>query len=246
MPDLDRMRAAAAELSARLTSSRTHRFASMSPRGALSPERIAWRIEPRAAAAAEPSSATIYLHGIVGSEWDGLKSGSFAQALDGLDVDRLSVRVNSPGGFVADGVAIYSALLEHRAHKTVRVDGLAASAASMIAMAGDEIEISKPARMMIHDAWGIAIGNAGDLLKEAEILDGLSQDIAQVYADRAGGKPETWRGAMLAETWYSSAEAVTAKLADRVVNDPAAKTGPEDRASQLIWARARARNIVKR
>lgn len=250
MPDLDRMRAAARELTDRLARVRNAHleFPSTvingSSRRASGPYamRIQHRIER---AAATPTSATVWLHGIVGDDWDGLDSGTFARDLAALDVDQLTVRINSPGGFVAHGVAIYGALYEHPARKTVRVDGMAASMASVIAMAGDEIEISKPARMMIHDAWGIAIGNAGDLLKEAEILDGLSQDIAGVYAGKAGGKPADWRALMLAETWYSSAGAVDAGLADRVVNDPSTKDGPEDRASQLIRARARATGILR-
>jgi len=202
------------------------------------------RLEHRFAAVT-PAEATLYVHGIVGDEWDGLDSGTFARELAALDVKTIQLRINSPGGFVSHGVAMYQALREHPARKVGHVDGMAASMATVIAMAADELHIAKPGRMMIHDAWGIAIGNAGDMLAEAELLDGLSQDIAAVYADRTGkGTPASWRTAMLAETWYSSAQAVAVGLADTVKTETARGGEPEDRATQLIRARARANKII--
>lgn len=182
--------------------------------------------------------AKVYIYDVVGG-WD-LNAGDFVQKLHALDVAGIDLHVNSPGGFVFDGVAIYSALKNHKADVTTYVDGVAASAASFVAMAGDEIVVEKPARMMIHDAQAVGVGNAADMREYADLLDETSDTIAGIYADRAGGKPADWRAAMLANagsgTWYSAHAAVDAGLADRVANDSPA---PEDRASQLIRARAR-------
>jgi ATP-dependent protease ClpP protease subunit len=91
--------------------------------------------------------------------------------------------------------------------------------------------------MMIHDASGLTIGNASDMRQMADLLDELSNTIATIYADRAGGTTASWRTAMQAETWYGASEAVKAGLADRVANDTTA--APENLRSQRIRARAR-------
>lgn len=187
--------------------------------------------------------AKVYVYDVVGG-YD-LTAADFVQRLDALDATGIDLHINSPGGYVFDGVAIFSALKNHKADVTTYIDGLAASAASFVAMAGDEIVIEKPARMMLHDAMGVGIGNAADMREYADLLDETSDIIAGIYADRAGGKPADWRKVMLANgekgTWYSAHAAVDAGLADRVANDSPA---PEDRSSQLI--RARARVLLKR
>lgn len=189
--------------------------------------------------AAKGERAKVYVYDVVGAAWD-LTADVFVKQLHALDASGIDLHINSPGGFVWDGIAIYSALKNHKAPVTTYVDGIAASAASFIAMAGDEIVVEKPARMMMHDAQGIGIGNAADMREYADLLDETSDTIAGIYADRAGGKAADWRKAMQANagsgTWYSSHAAVDAGLADRVGNDSKA---PENRASQLIRARAR-------
>lgn len=168
----------------------------------------------------------------------GVNANDFVRDLRTVDASVIDLHINSGGGHVFDAVAIYSALRNHPARVDVFVDGIAASAASFIAQAGDTIAIEKPAKMMIHDAAGLVIGNAADMREFADLLDDLSDTIAGIYADRAGGTVAKWREAMRAETWYGAAEAVKAGLADRVANDGKA-TVPEDRSSQLIRARAR-------
>lgn len=152
-----------------------------------------------------------------GEDW-GVSAKEFAAALDDLgdDVNEIQLHINSPGGEVTEGVAILNALRNHDARVVVTVDGLAASAASFIAMAADQIIMGRNTEMMIHDAWGICIGPSEDMRALADRLDQISDNIASVYADRAGGSPIDWRGAMHAETWYSAEEAVEAGLADRV------------------------------
>lgn len=152
-----------------------------------------------------------------GGDW-GVSAKEFTSALDALpgDVATIELHVNSPGGEVFDGIAILNALRNHPANVRAVVDGLAASAASFIVSGADEVVMGRNAELMIHDARGIAIGNAADMKQMADLLDHLSDNIAGVYAEKSGGTVADWRTAMLAETWYSADEAVTAGLADRV------------------------------
>jgi ATP-dependent protease ClpP protease subunit len=184
--------------------------------------------------------AEVFIYGYIGDDWaeEDVTAASFTKALRAITAPAIDLRVNSPGGAVFDGIAIYTALLDHPAVVDVTVDGVAASAASFVSMAGDTVSMQKPAKMMIHDASGIVLGNAADMQEMADLLNELSDTIAGIYADRAGGTVATWREAMKAETWYSAAAAVEAGLADQVVNDTT-QPAPEDRRSQVIRARAR-------
>lgn len=129
----------------------------------------------------------------------------------------LTVRVNSPGGEVHGGIAIMNALRALPGTVTVVVEGLAASAASFIAVGGaDRLVLRPEASLMIHDAWTGVDGNAADLTKAVEELDRISSTMAQIYSTKAGGTPEQWREAMRAETWFTASEAVDAGLADAV------------------------------
>jgi ATP-dependent protease ClpP protease subunit len=195
---------------------------------------------------ADGDRAEVFLYGYIGDDYyeEDVTAASFTKALRGITAPAIDLRVNSPGGAVFDGIAIYTALLEHPATVDVYVDGVAASAASFVSMAGDTIAMQKPAKMMIHDASGIVLGNAADMQAMADLLDELSDTIAGIYADRAGGLTATWRDAMKAETWYSAAAAVEAGLADRVANDTT-ETGPDDRHNQSELIRARARLLLK-
>jgi ATP-dependent protease ClpP protease subunit len=145
--------------------------------------------------------------------WFGVWAQDVVDALDGITGD-LHVRINSPGGDVFDGIAIHNALAGHPGNVTVTVDGLAASAASFIAQAGDTITMNRGAQMMIHDAWGVCMGNAADMTEMAGLLDRLSDTIAGIYADRASGDVADWRTSMRAESWYNASEAIAAGLAD--------------------------------
>ena len=130
----------------------------------------------------------------------------------------LEVHLNTPGGEVFDGIAIYGALKQRDGLVRVVIDSLAASIGSVIAMAADpgQLVIAKNASVMIHDGFGMGIGNAKDLRELADLLDKTSDNIAGIYADRTGQPASQWREAMLAETWYIGQEAVDAGLADFV------------------------------
>lgn len=162
-----------------------------------------------------PSSADVYVYDTLGG-WFGMTADDFVRDVAGLDVDELRLHINSPGGDVSEGVAIANVLRQHRARVTVYVDGMAASAASVVAMAGDEVVMGIGSQLMIHDAWGMCVGNAAEMAKAAEMLDSTSDALASTYAARAGGTAQEWRERMRAETWYTADEAVAAGLADRV------------------------------
>lgn len=195
---------------------------------------IAPRLTVRAAAGGRTA---VLVYGYIGDDWDGVSAATFARELAGIGDGGIDLHINSGGGSVFDGIAMHAALRNHSSDVTSYVDGVAASAASFLAMAGDEIVIEKPAKMMIHNASGIVYGHKADMLEMAALLDELDGTIAAMYADRAGGPVADWSARMDATTWYGSAEAVAVGLADRVANAPAA--APEDRRSQLIRARAR-------
>lgn len=199
-----------------------------------------WRIT-----GADTDRAEVFIYGAI-SDWYGdVNAADFVKALADVTAPAIDLRVNSPGGLVFDAVAIYTALQQHSARVDVRIEGLAASAASFIAQAGDTIAIAKPARMMIHDAQGFTMGGPAEHREMLAVLDDLSNMIAEIYADRAGGTVADWREPMTATTWYTSAAAVEAGLADTIAGDTEAGDeseadgGPADRASQLLRARAR-------
>lgn len=152
-----------------------------------------------------------------GGDW-GVSAKEFAAALDDLPSDTSEIRlhINSPGGDVFDGIAILNALRNHDARVVAVVDGIAASAASFVAAGADELVMARNSELMIHDAWGLCVGNAEDMRKLAEDLDRVSNNIASVYAEKAGTDVTDWRAAMARETWYTAAEAVDAGLADRI------------------------------
>lgn len=168
--------------------------------------------------------------------WGGVSATMVREAMSEINGD-IRVRINSPGGDVYDGIAILNLLRTHaESHKvTVQIDGLAASAASFVAMAGEEIVIMPNAEIMIHDASMMTWGNAEELRTDADGLDRVSGNIADAYALRAGGKAATWRERMKAETWYSAKEAVKAGLADRVADVKASKGAAAASALGNSW-----------
>lgn len=178
------------------------------PHASLVEGRRDWyRIENRAA-----NSADIYIYDEIG--YFGVTAADFVRELQGLDVAEINLHLNTPGGDVFDGIAIHNAIKQHPAQCNVTIDALAASIGSVIALAGDSIEIASNARMMIHEAFALAIGDATDMARMAARLDETSGIIAQMYADKAGGTVTEWRDRMRAETWYTGQQAVDAGLCD--------------------------------
>ncbi|MGL4300066.1 MAG: head maturation protease, ClpP-related [Candidatus Neomicrothrix subdominans] len=165
----------------------------------------------------------VLLYGEVDEFW-GIDPAKFAVDFRAIEADAITLRINSPGGYVYDGIAIYNVVKDHPADITVVVDSLAASIASVIAMAGDKIVMNRGSEMMIHSAWAIAIGDADAMREVADSLDRQNKKIARIYQGRAGADLNAWLSAMARETWYDGPEAVAAGLADEAVDvDPAAK-----------------------
>jgi ATP-dependent Clp endopeptidase proteolytic subunit ClpP len=182
-------------------------------RRAVKPDAKSWfRIENAAA-----PEADLYIMDEIGG-W-GVLASDFVRELSAITAGVINLHLSTPGGDVFDGIAIYNALRNHPATVNVNIIGLAASAGSFIAQAGDSVTIERNAQMMIHDAAGFCGGQASDMRTMAELLDKCSDNIADIYSQRTGGDVETWRAAMLAETWYSGAEAVAAGLADAVTGE---------------------------
>lgn len=173
------------------------------------------------AAPATPGSiATLRMYGPIDSwgGWWGISAKDVSEALDALgpDVTEIRVRINSPGGEAWEGMAILNMLRAHPAKVVAIVDGLAASAASFIAAGCEETVMSPGTQMMIHDASGFAYGPASVMRKAATFLDSVSNSIASLYTEAAGGTEAEWRALMVEETWYTAQEAVDAGLADKV------------------------------
>jgi ATP-dependent protease ClpP protease subunit len=167
---------------------------------------------------ANSDTTEIYIYDEIGF-W-GTSAADFVKQMMEVETSRIDVHLNSPGGEVFDGVAIYNALKSHSATVTVYVDSLAASAAAFIAQAGDEVVMAPSSTMMIHDAMGVCIGNQKDMTEAASLLGKVSNNIADIYAQNAGGTIADWRSVMELEAWYTAQEAVDAGLADRVNNQP--------------------------
>ena len=168
----------------------------------------------------EARAVEIFIYGDIGSRWDeyGVTAIDLVREISTLDVDIIIVRINSYGGSVPDGLAIYNALRRHKAAVNVFVDGVAISCASYIAMAGDTVTMAKNAQMMIHAPWTWSDGNAVQLREQAEILDRYAKAMASAYADKSG---KTYEDALALLTdgkdhWFLADEAKAEGFADEV------------------------------
>lgn len=184
----------------------------------------------RLSAADNSDEAEVFIYGDIGGWWGGVSAEDFAKDIVALDVKTLNVRLNSPGGLVFEGVAIYNALARHKANVVIHVEGLAASIASIIAMAGDEVRIAEGSRFMIHDPWSMVMGAASDLRAEADILDGLKSDLIDIYAARTEQSRDDLSKWMGDETWLSARDAVDKGFADEMT--PAKKKKKENAHAQ--------------
>lgn len=165
------------------------------------------------------SEAEILIYGDIGGGWwdEGITGETVSNQIADLDVDTINVRINSGGGLVFEGLAIYQALARHDAHIVVHVDSIAASIASVIAMAGDEIRISEGANLMIHKPWSGMWGDADAFRKEADVLDQLQAGLVNIYEARTGAKRADIESWVNAETWFLGQAAVDAGFADSMV-----------------------------
>ena len=170
-------------------------------------------------ALADDRRAEIHIMEQIGEDFwtgEGMTAKKFVQEVKGLDVDVIDLHINSPGGSVFDGQAIYNLLRSHRATVHVYIDGLAASIASVIAMAGDTVTMPRNAMMMIHDPSGYARGTSKDMRKTAEALDKVKKTIVAAYRDKTSLADETLAEMMSEETWMTAEEAMDLGFADRM------------------------------
>lgn len=188
----------------------------------------------RAAVKADGTLELMIYEDIGENWWDGsgVTAKSIKQQIDqGGAYSKILIRINSPGGDAFEGMAIYNLIQSQGKPVEVCVDGIAASAASIIAMCGDIITMGRNAMMMIHDAWTVCMGNSGDMIKTADTLEKIDGSIAQTYVDRTKKPLAEVQTLMDAETWMSAQECVDQGFATRIATVPDAKT--ENRAMAI-------------
>lgn len=161
--------------------------------------------------------ATIYLHGVIGGWWGDIDETMFAQAMANTKAETIHLRINSPGGDVFAARAMMTAIAQHSAKVIAHVDGYAASAASGICMACDEVEMAAGSQMMIHEGWTITMGNKRDHRKVGDLLEKIDNGLTDDYARRTGKSAEDIEAMLEAETWLDADEAVEQGFADRKV-----------------------------
>lgn len=181
-------------------------------------QRLAWRVQNAKA----KGEADVDIYDVIGDPWgEGPSAADFVKQIRALDVDRINLHVNSPGGYVSDAIAMYNALLAHPAEVVAYIEGSADSAASFLVQAANKRVIAKNSSMTIHEGHAFAMGPASVMRQVADELDDASDNIASIYAERAGGTVEEWRERMLANggtrgTTYRGQGAVDVGLADEV------------------------------
>lgn len=149
----------------------------------------------------------LYIYGAIGDWFDELDAKSVTEQIKNMDGD-ITVYLNSPGGNAFDGISIMNALKNHKGRTKIVVDGLAASAASILAIgAADELVMNEGAMLMIHEAWALSMGNADELRKTADSLEKMSENIANIYANHSTKSVEEIKTAMKNETWFTAQEA---------------------------------------
>ena len=163
--------------------------------------------------------AEILLYGVIGDDgyWDEVTSKEFAEQLKEVeDAETISVRINSPGGDVFAGQAIYSMLKRCKAQIVVYIDGLAASIASLVAMAGDKIIMPKNSMMMIHKPWTISAGNANDMRQQADTLDKVEESMLAAYVEKTGLAEDEIKQLLADETWLTASMALEKGFCDEI------------------------------
>lgn len=189
---------------------------------------ISSQISPRALAswdssirAAADEDRTISVYDVIGYDYwtgEGVTAKRIAAGLRALGKGPVTVNVNSPGGDMFEGLAIYNLLREHDGEITIKVLGLAASAASIVAMAGDTVQIARAGFLMIHNAWIYAAGNRNDLREFADYLEPFDAAMADIYAARTGDEIKAIQKLMDAETWIGGSDAIDRGFADELLS----------------------------
>lgn len=197
-----------------------------------------WSEGPMAAEGDDPNTVSIY--DVIGEDFwtgGGFTAKRMGAALRSIGKNAVTVNINSPGGDMFEGIAIYNLLREHDAKVTINVMGWAASAASIIAMAGDEIRMGLGTFMMVHNAWGGVVGNRHDMRDAAKLFDGFDSAIADIYEARTGMGRKQIENLMDAETFMGPSDAVKNGFADLVADDIKAPEGEAKNMDRGLMAR---------
>jgi ATP-dependent protease ClpP protease subunit len=189
--------------------------------------------------------ATIDIFDTIGSDWfgDGFTAKRMSAALRSIGEENdVLVNINSPGGDVFEAASIYNLLAQHKGHVTVNIIGLAASAASVIAMAGDTVKISKIGFLMIHNSWSVVMGNKDDLREAADILEKFDVSILATYASKVSIEESKIKKMMKEETWVSADEALEFGFVDEVID---VKTKKDETKSEEKQVKAQAKRKIE-
>jgi ATP-dependent protease ClpP protease subunit len=185
-------------------------------------------------AAAEEDARTISIYDAIGYDYwtgEGVTAKRVAGALRAMGKGAVTVNINSPGGDVFEGLSIYNLLREHSGEVTVKVIGLAASAASVIAMAADNLQIARSGFLMIHNAWSGAVGNRNDFRDFADWLEPFDRAIADIYAARTGKDQKAIMKLMDGELWMGGSDAIDQGFADELLPSDDVASGATSKAS---------------
>lgn len=210
-----------------------------------------WNPSAMAVQAKEDEERSISIYDVIGFDYwtgEGVTAKRIAGILRALGGGPVTVNINSPGGDLFEGMAIYNLLREHKGEITVKVIGLAASAASIIAMAGDTVQVARAGFLMIHNTWVMAVGNRNDLREIAETLEPFDRAMADIYAARTGGDAKAMGKLMDAETWIGGSDAVERGFADELLpSDQIEQKGGKASASAVrrIESALRAAKVPK-
>lgn len=161
------------------------------------------------------STGELFIYDVIGSDWfgEGITGSSVTNALKELGSKRATVRINSPGGVADEGIAIYNILKRHKPGVDTYNDAIAASAASIIFLAGENRYAAKGSRVMIHKASAVVWGNADEIRKQAGVLDKYDESLVEIYSEHMGLESSDIMKLLEAETWYTTEEAIAANLA---------------------------------
>jgi ATP-dependent Clp protease protease subunit len=185
-------------------------------------------------AADEEDDRSISVFDVIGQDYwsgEGVTAKRVAAALRRMGKGPVNVNINSPGGDMFEGLAIYNLLREHQGEITVKVLSLAASAASVIAMAGDKVQIARAGFFMIHNAWVIALGNRNDLREIATWLEPFDEAMADIYAVRTGMENKAVAKLMDSESWIGGSRAIEDGFADELLPSDQVREDTKARAS---------------
>ncbi|PZU13809.1 MAG: peptidase S14 [Sphingobium sp.] len=166
-------------------------------------------------------TATIYVYDVIDAYW-GVSAAEMAKTLAGITAPNIALRINSPGGDVFEARAMMAQLVAHPATITAKIDGLAASAASFLALAADTVEIAEGGFFMIHKGWTWMMGNADDFRDASNLLDKVDGSIVDTYASKSSKSADEIVAWMTDETWFSAQEAVEAGFCDQIMPTTAA------------------------